>query len=174
MKDIDPISISVLDAIERREAELLSWGIVDGGFPKEELEDLVDGVLYEKESLRSPEDVIDELEEHKLLFGFSNRRGERRWRSRMAEAVRLFSRLRQLTPWRDWREAPALVSDFRFDIKPRLYPKRNWPLDEDELEDDSDDPTVLGRVTEEVHLQDLQKRVFRDLVHPVDPDTGER
>lgn len=170
MQDIDPVSISALDAIERREAELLSWGIVDGGFPKEELEDLVDGVLYEEESLRSPEDVIDELEEHKLLFGFSNQRGERRWRSRMAEAVRLFSRLRQLTPWRNWREAPPLVSDFRFNIKPRLYPKRDWPL----AEDDSDRPTVLGRVTEEVHLQDLQKRVFRELVHPIDPETGER
>ena len=43
----------------------------------------------------------------------------------MAEAVRLFTRLRQLFPGQPWQSGSRLVSDFRFLRRPRAFPERN-------------------------------------------------
>ncbi|MHC5935624.1 hypothetical protein [Nostoc sp.] len=66
---------------------------------------------------------IDDYLDRKLLFEF-NLRGDRLFRTRMAEAVRLFARLRQLFPNNNWQISPTLVADYRLQIRPRIYPKR--------------------------------------------------
>jgi hypothetical protein len=73
---------------------------------------------------RGPPELLDDLIERDLLFEF-NEGGTPRYRTRMAETVRLFSRLRQIRPWNTWQTAPTLVADFRFAVGPRLYPKRH-------------------------------------------------
>jgi hypothetical protein len=61
------------------------------------------------------------LDERRLLFRFIE--GTRpRYRTRMAEAVRFFSKLRQIFPGRPWQLAPTLVADFRLTRVPRRYP----------------------------------------------------
>ena len=116
---------SVLDRLEQREARLLAWGIVDGAFTDDELRHEVDSILGDDGDIRA---VIDELEDRRLLFR-GRRDGERTWRTRMAETVRLASRLRQLFPGRDWRTSPTLVGDFRFSVRPRVYPARDQGAD---------------------------------------------
>jgi hypothetical protein len=160
----EAIVVDTLDLLERRESELLSWGIVDGGFTEDELFELVDDYLLQKGALCTAEEVIEELLDRRVLFRLRSRRDEV-YRTRMAEAVRLFSRLRLIAPWREWRDAPTLVSDFRFNVRPRVYPRRDWPLDEDAATDDEE--TVLGFIEDGVRLTDLQRQVFRELVHPV-------
>ncbi len=115
----------VLDRLEQREARLLAWGIVDGAFTDDELRQEVESILKDNGDI---EEVIDELEDRRLLFR-GRRDGERTWRTRMAETVRLASRLRQLFPGRDWRTSPTLVGDFRFSVRPRVYPARDQGAD---------------------------------------------
>ena len=43
----------------------------------------------------------------------------------MSEAIRLFARLRQMFEFRQWRTGPSLVSDFRFSLRARVYPRRD-------------------------------------------------
>ena len=158
--------IDALDALEQKEAALLSWGVVDAGFSREEVYDIIEGVLLENGSLKDPDEVLGALERCALLFELPATRGvgdERLWRTRMAEAVRLFSRLRLLAPWNEWRNAPTLISDFRFGIQPRVYPRRDWPLDH-EAASSEDEDTVLGRLQKGPGLTDLQERVVRALL----------
>ncbi|WP_335112226.1 hypothetical protein [Nostoc sp.] len=53
-----------------------------------------------------------------------NIRGDYLFRTRMAEAVRLFARLRQWFRDNNWQTSPTLVADYRLQIRPRIYPKR--------------------------------------------------
>ena len=131
-----------LSVLERKEASLLSWGAVNGFFSTEEVEDLA-AEFVDQHSLwdivRDPIELVDELVERQLLFEFINT-GEFRYRTRMAEAVRLFSKLRQIFPKHiengTWRTAPSLAADYRLIIRPRSYPKRELPPTEviEELE----------------------------------------
>ena len=166
----ESIVVDTLDLLERREAELLSWGIVDGGFTEDELYELVEDYLLQEGALCTADEVIEELIDRRVLFRLRDGRDDI-YRTRMAEAVRMFSHLRLITPWREWRNAPRLVSDFRFNIQPRVYPRRDWPLNEAAAS--GDEQTVLGFVEDGVRLTDLQRRVFRELVHPVQ-DSGAR
>jgi hypothetical protein len=124
--------LAALDTIEQREARLLTWGLVDGFVSAQELHELVDGLLDHPQqgvgvSFQSAAGVIDALMSRALLFDVGVDPGER-FRSRMAEAVRLFFRLRQLFPQHagplGWQTAPTLVADFRFIWRRRRYPKR--------------------------------------------------
>ena len=163
----ESIVVDTLDLLERRESELLAWGIVDGGFTEDELYELVDDYLLQRGALCTADEVVGELLDRCVLFRMRDGRDDV-YRTRMAEAVRLFSRLRLLAPWRGWRDAPTLVSDFRFNVQPRVYPRRNWPLSKDVAT--GDESTVLGYVEEGVRLTDLQHRVFRELIHPMRND----
>jgi hypothetical protein len=121
----DQLIQEFLDTLERKEVQLLSWGVVDGGFSEDELEELAEEFLTDKEADEDVWDFLDEMiEERRLLFEL-NLRGNRRFRTRMAEAVRLFARLRQLFPNNNWQTAPTLVADYRFQIRPRVYPRRH-------------------------------------------------
>lgn len=125
----------VLDEVETRESRLLVWGVVDVYLSREELFDLVDVLLedaletgFEDEGYLQVDGVIDALLDRGVLFLVGGAR-EKRYRSRMAETVRLLFYLRQLFPnhqGRDaWQHARTLVSDFRFLRRPRKYPRRD-------------------------------------------------
>ena len=128
---------SALDEIEQRESRLLVWGIVDSHFEREELIGLLDPVVDRAlnegfDEFSRAEEVIDELLGRKLLAEVESKSGDTAYRSRMAETVRLLLRLRQLFPKHAapgaWQQAPTLVADFRFQRRPRQYPRRDVPI----------------------------------------------
>ena len=123
----DQLNLSVhefLNLLESREVKLLAWGVVDGGFSENEIAELAEKIIQAQNAEVDAWDLIDVMQERKLLFDF-NLRGRRLYRTRMAEAVRLFARLRQLFPNRDWQTSSTLVADYRFSLRQRVYPKRN-------------------------------------------------
>src|SRR5271166_1037751 len=124
--------LACLDQIEQCEARLLTWGLVDGFLSSEEMSAIVDPMLDDPQyadglSFVSVATVIKALKDRALLFDVGEEPGSR-YRSRMAEAVRLFFRLRQLFPQHrgltGWQSAPTLVADFRFIWRRRRYPRR--------------------------------------------------
>lgn len=125
--DLDGAIDAVLDALERREARLLSWGIVDGGFTADEVAHVMDDLLPVAGDTE-PALVNEQLLERNLLFEFRHA-GQKAYRTRSAEAIRLLARLRQILPWNTWRTAPTLVADYRYSLVPRSYPRRDWSAD---------------------------------------------
>ncbi|WP_244814743.1 protein DpdJ [Caballeronia sp. Lep1P3] len=126
--------LNILDEIEQREARLLAWGIVDGYFSAAELIDLIDAQIDDAlddgfDDFLSANKVVDELLALQWIAPVELENGATAYRSRMAETVRLLSRLRQLFPKyagdAGWQRAPTLVADFRFLRRQRRYPKRN-------------------------------------------------
>lgn len=113
-----------LNALESHEVKLLAWGVVDGGFSEDEVEELAEEVIQAQDVDLDAWDLVDTMQERKLLFDF-NLGGKRLYRTRMAEAIRLFTRLRQLFPNRDWQTSPTLVADYRFSLRQRIYPSRD-------------------------------------------------
>lgn len=157
----DAIS-AFLGSLERQEVTLLSWGMVDGSFSNKELEEKAERFLDEHnlwETFSEPDDLIEEMEKRRLIFSFETY-GERRYRTRMAETVRLLSRLRQLFPKHlsnsQWRNAPTLVADFRFLIRPRVRP--DWYLPPQD---------VIDRIDLSTALSDTERSVIEALL-----DTG--
>jgi superfamily II DNA or RNA helicase len=112
-----------LSVLESHEARLLSWGVVDGAFSQEEVDELAEAFLATRPGMHDPEALVDTMVEEQLLCEL-NVHGRRIYRTRMAETVRLLARLRQQFPNRDWRVAPTLVADYRFAMRPRRYPAR--------------------------------------------------
>ena len=129
---------AVLDLIEEREVKLLAWGIVDGVFSTDELRDLIDSLINKAvdvgmDSFLSSDAVLQEMMHRKWLAEVPLNGGEKGYRSRMGETVRLLQRLRQQFPKHagptGWQSAPSLVSDFRFLRRQRRYPARDTPVD---------------------------------------------
>ena len=144
-----------LDKLERQEVELLTWGIVDGGFSEAELEELTEDFLNSHQADEETWDFLDELiEERRVLFEF-NFNGRRLFRTRLGESIRLFSRLRQLFPRNNenWEIAPTLVADYRLQVRPRVYPKRN--LSPDLIIENVKNKNLLTPVRESAILQIL-------------------
>lgn len=128
------LALDFLTSLEQREVRLLGWGYVDGSWSRDELIDLADEfvIANDKTGLVTPAQVIEELRSRALLLAVDGGAGKT-FRTRMAETVRLLSRLRQLFPkHRDagWIHAPTLVSDFRVVARARTYPDRNVPAEE--------------------------------------------
>ena len=133
----EALLVAVLDEIERREARLLTWGLVDGFLTAGETSEIVDKLLDDPRfaeaayaaplSFMSAAEVLDALKQRALVFNLAEA-GEPQYRSRMAETVRLLFRLRQLFPKHQgaigWQSAPTLVADFRFLWRRRRYPDR--------------------------------------------------
>jgi ATP-dependent helicase YprA (DUF1998 family) len=71
----------------------------------------------------------------------------------MAEAVRLFSKLRQIFPGRPWQLAPTLVADFRLARVPRRYPRREIAPEQ-----------VLARIESERRLAPLRRQTLQALL----------
>ena len=127
-----PIDGALLDKalslIESNEYASLVWGSVDGGFSREQLiKDLATLFipLGSVDPEEDAEELLEELISRALVCECATLYGENVFRSRFAEGVRLFSKLRQLFPRRNWRTAKSLVADFRVDYRPRRYPSRN-------------------------------------------------
>ncbi|MYG80454.1 MAG: DEAD/DEAH box helicase [Gemmatimonadetes bacterium] len=121
----DPVLADVLNELEARELPLLTWGITSGSYDEDEILDLLESLR----PLEDPDDLLTRLVGAGLVFerGFTGSR----FRTRMAETVRLSRHLRQWFHGRDWRTATTLVSDMRFLARPRVVPIRN--VDEQEL-----------------------------------------
>lgn len=115
--------LEVLGDLERAEARLLVWGVVDGAMPEQEVLDRIEESCTRHDLDESSAVVLEDLLDRHLLFEVEDLE-EAGFRTRMAEAVRLFSRLRQWRHGRTWLDAPSLVADFRFDLRPRSYPRR--------------------------------------------------
>jgi hypothetical protein len=124
--------LQCLDKIEQKETRLLVWGIVDSSFEKADLEEFLDPFLDKylnagNDHYFTSAEIVETLCDKGLLHRFS-RNGFEYYRSRMAETVRLMSRLRQLFPrHRDvngWQQGATLVADYRFLRRRRKFPRR--------------------------------------------------
>jgi len=112
--------LSCLDLVEEQEIKLLTWGDTSFYFNKSEIIDLI--------KLRTSsdwEEIFEELCEQSLIVEVKSSYSVDCYRSRMAEAIYLYSNLRQWFHGQDLRSAKTLVSDFRFIRRPRQYPNRN-------------------------------------------------
>src|SRR5262249_49985351 len=119
--DMDLLLRRMLARLEQAEARLLTWGVVEGTFTAEEIRDHALAVLDESGAVAGPDELRDLL----LNRGVLSETHPGRFRTRMAESIRLLAHLRQLFPDRPWRSAPPLVADFRFSLRPRRYPRRH-------------------------------------------------
>jgi hypothetical protein len=156
---VDASALEFLGQLEREEAAALNWGLVDVFFAEDELEQRADDFLTRAAAnpteppYDSGWDLVEALLEEYLLWKLPQ---TERYRTRMAETVRLFARLRQIFPdpqLTAWRTAPNLVADYRLVIRPRLYPARDVPS-----------ATLLDRVRRLGALSPLQESVIRALV----------
>lgn len=126
------IAVEFLGKLEQAEATLLSWGLVDGFWSEEELLAKANAFIGESDAWHVFADgqaLIDLLEGEHLVIRWDGPVGCR-YRTRMAESLRMMARLRQLFPKHlrtpgAWVASPALVSDFRFLPRSRTYPRRD-------------------------------------------------
>ena len=82
---VDDHRLEFLNLLERAEARLLSWGLVDGSFSANEIGDLCEAYLEDKElwTLYSDEEEFqDALQEIGFLYDFQDGM-RRRYRTRM-------------------------------------------------------------------------------------------
>jgi hypothetical protein len=129
--ELDKYIRDFLGYIEGIESKFLSWGYVEVGFSESELKELAQQWIEDGGVDIDPDEIINGLFEKQMIQEFLSGSGtESLFRSRMAETVRLLARLRQLFPGKDWHTGATLVSDFRFSLRPRTYPRRDQPLEE--------------------------------------------
>ena len=128
----------LLDALEDAELPLLSWGVTSGFLAHDEVIDIID--QHQASACAghgdcAPEEILDSLLRAALLFRLPNS-SPPRYRTRLAETVRLTTRLRQLfgpldlaqPPPNWWERGRTLVADYRLHVAPRRYPRRDLPL----------------------------------------------
>ncbi|MEU2661924.1 protein DpdJ [Micromonospora sp. NPDC007220] len=129
----------VLDDLEDLELPLLAWGVTTGTLAHSEVLDAINDRLLN--SPRAPEafanEVLSALQDAALLFRIPAT-SPPRYRTRMAETVRLTTRLRQLFGPRDltsppahwWEQGRTLVADYRLHTARRRYPRRAIAVDD--------------------------------------------
>ncbi|HEX7303986.1 protein DpdJ [Lentzea sp.] len=120
-----PALLRALDLIEEVEARNLAWGLLDESWSREDVLTL----LADRWEEGNPETCLRDLVEANLLVELPAE-WPNRYRSRMSEVVRLFSRLRQLFPGRPWQSGSRLVSDVRFLRRPRTFSVRDLDVEE--------------------------------------------
>lgn len=138
--------IEALDRIENKETELLAWGDIDVSSSEAEIRDSIresgvnDILVYE---------YFDALK--KRCFIFEVEPGK--FRSRMAETVRLQVLSRQWFRNKGPEDTKPLISDFRFLKRARKYPKRehnaktlidNW--EQNRLFNTADEKVILSNL----------------------------
>ena len=169
-----------LDALEALEYPSLSWGFVDSYVDEAQLLEALQAAFDRCAIADDPEDILEELE-NRCLVRYWLSDSTRCYRSRFAELVRLLVRSKQLFKGRTWRSAPTLVSDYRLDISPRRYPKRNIQLEAAISEFAADDlaltelqieiwAQILGRGSM-THLSRFQLDAFKRIYSGV-PNLG--
>lgn len=149
-------ALAFLDRIERSEAGLLGWGHTDGYFTEAELEERADAFVSEHpdSGFFSGWEVVQTLVDARLLWPIAGR--PQRYRTRMAEGIRLLTRLRQIFHGDPdaWRGAPALVSDYRLLLRPRTYPRRAVEVE-----------TAVEALRNATHVNSVQIETLRALLH---------
>ncbi|GAA2666309.1 protein DpdJ [Actinoplanes palleronii] len=120
MSQTNQRALEALDLLEDLESRSLAWGLVDESWTHDQICE----VLRERWPDRDAEVTVDTLIAASLLVQLP-REWPNRYRTRMAESVRLFTRLRQLFPRRPWQAGAPLVSDFRFLRRSRSFPRRD-------------------------------------------------
>lgn len=129
----------ILTALEDLELPLLSWGVTDTGLSTDEVRAvLADAVtadlLARATDVPGEDEYLSALTTRALLHHVPGT-SPARYRTRLAEGLRLLSNLRQLFPpgrnasqqW--WRAGMPLVADYRLHVGPRRYPRRDIPPD---------------------------------------------
>jgi hypothetical protein len=127
-----------LNELERLEVRVLVWGLVDTALSKAEVDDTLREILNKNQDLAVDAactiDTEERFRQRLLELGyltevFGRPLAPARYRTRMAEGVRLFARLRQLFPSKHdgvaWVNAATLVADYRLLWRPRKYPARD-------------------------------------------------
>lgn len=152
---------AALDCLERLEVRVLVWGLVDSALSALEVEAALRDVLNSRQDIAAdPNCTIDteaalqqRLMDLGYLFAVPGRPGvPPRFRTRMAEGVRLFARLRQMFPRQhegpDWVGAATLVADYRLLWRPRKYPARDLTTaaSQEIIASRVSDPRVLAAV----------------------------
>ncbi|MCH6470688.1 protein DpdJ [Sinomonas terrae] len=127
----------ILNALEDLELPMLTWGITETSLSADE----VRAVLAEAVTADLVAGVVDVPSEDEYLSALTSRAllhhvpgtSPARFRTRLAEGLRLLSNLRQLfppgrnAPQRWWQGGLPLVADYRLHVGPRRYPQRNIP-----------------------------------------------
>ncbi|WP_405625042.1 protein DpdJ [Streptomyces sp. NBC_01396] len=130
-----------LTALEDLELPLLSWGVTEGALARDEVvRALWNMAEADPEAAKvGGEGLLTALVQRHLLFRLPG--GPERYRTRLAEGVRLTATLRQSfaprgyqpggpLPNRWWEQGRRLVADYRLHVAERRYPKRNIPAAE--------------------------------------------
>ncbi|HEY0640533.1 MAG TPA: protein DpdJ [Pseudonocardiaceae bacterium] len=134
------VASALLTALEDRELPLLSWGVTGGALTEDEVRATLTAALAQRTDAPgvTPAEAQRHLLEHALLLR-EPASSPPRFRTRMAEALRLAARLRQLFWWQRgrmdspappswWEQGRRLVADYRMHVAPRWYPRRDQPL----------------------------------------------
>jgi ATP-dependent helicase Lhr and Lhr-like helicase len=128
----------LLSSLEDLELPLLSWGVTDGALAEHEVLSAIDTALAnlaDGASGAASDGVRDFLQDQGLLFRVPGS-SPPRYRTRIAETLRLTAQLRQLFPPREtpggpppgwWRAGRRLVADYRLHAATRRYPRRDVP-----------------------------------------------
>ena len=130
----------VLSQLEREEAKALNWGFIGGTFLVDEAVEravanpttpLLASLWKELQGEITTDDIASNLSDRKLIF-MKDGQG----RTRFAETIRLLYNLKQRFGQADWQYAPNLVSNIKFVLKYRHYPKRDvtWEMVSSELD----------------------------------------
>lgn len=162
LPDHPRMAADLLDDLEDRELPLLSWGVTTGSLGHDEAVEIIATRLAEDRYVGfalDAADVLDELIELGLVFRLPGTT-PRRYRTRMAETVRLTANLRQLLifgphdpaalPDGWWERGRTLVADYRLHVQPRRYPRRHIPA-----------ATVLTQLDQMDGWSDLHGRIAR-------------
>src|SRR5688500_1376747 len=89
-------ALGFLSQLEQEEASRLAWGLIDGYFTDGEVESRAERYLTSSNGAGMDAwELLDELLDAKFLWRLPN---SDHYRTRSAEAVRLFARLRQIFP----------------------------------------------------------------------------
>ncbi|MES2714341.1 MAG: protein DpdJ [Pseudomonadota bacterium] len=132
-----------IDQLERREVRVLVWGLVDTALSGEEVDGTLRDILNENQDLAAHSDCTLDTESSfrqrlldlgHLIEVLGRPLAPVHYRTRMAEGVRLFARLRQLFPGKHegagWVSGATLVADYRLLWRPRKYPARDLTPDD--------------------------------------------
>ncbi len=159
--DVNDHRLEFLNSLERAESKLLSWGLVDGSFSSDEIGELSESFLEDKNlwtEYHDEDEFIEALENKGFLYSLQEGMSTR-YRTRMGETMRLLARLRQLFPKhmsngdRQWQTAKPLVGDYRFVLRPRTVPERSLTVD-----------VVKNRIEKNGKLTSLQNEVLKALL----------
>jgi ATP-dependent helicase Lhr and Lhr-like helicase len=127
----------LLSRLEDLELPALQWGVTSGMLAQDEVLEAIEGFVLEHPGDfqgQDSDEILDDLLDAALLFKVPAQ-SPPRYRTRLAETLRLTTQLRQLFGPKDltnppvhwWETGRTLVADYRLHVAPRKYPRRDIP-----------------------------------------------